>query len=179
MALLAKQRWSLGQHGGMIAAVHIVAKRTRFGDRSMLPQVGAALIGMTAIAGVIDIVFGQQVIVVAVMHVVAITAFHASKAQGMTGCLVRILACPGVAAETDFLLLERIKHRITIGMRLVAGSTTHIHTFMAAAEPTGAGMAFMTTQTSRVLLRDRRVTALSENNWHRYFRLFSGLLMFL
>ena len=152
VALLAEQRWPLGQRRRVIAAVGAMAQAARFSDRCVFPQVGPAFLGVTGVAGVIDVIRGQQKVIVAIMNVVTITAGHASEAQRMPGRLVGVRAGPRMTTEAGLLLLNRVEHRIAIGMERMARGAGHINTFVAAAEPSGAGMAFVAIQASPVLL---------------------------
>lgn len=120
VALLAEQRWSLGQRCRVIAAVRVMAQAARFGDRRVFPQVRSAFFSMTGVTGVIDVIRGQQKIVVAIVNVVTIAAGHAAKAQRMPGRLVGVRAGPRMTTEAGLLLLYRVEHRIAISVNVVA-----------------------------------------------------------
>ena len=84
MALLTQKWGSLREHRWVIAAMWLMAQGTRFGNRRMLPKVGATFLCMTGITGVINIVVGEQEVVVSVMDIMAIAACHLAKAQWVT-----------------------------------------------------------------------------------------------
>ena len=140
VALLAQQRWALGQQCRVVAAVGLMTQGAGFGDRCVLPQVRPALFGMTGIAGVIDVIRCQQKIVVAIVNIVAVTAGHAAEAQRVPGRLVGVRAGPRMATEAGLLLLHRVEHRVAISVHVVARGAADIDTFVAASEPTGTGV---------------------------------------
>ena len=83
MALLAQQGRPLDQQERVVAAVWLVAQRAVFGGRRVLPQEWPALFRMTEITGLIDGRALQQVIVVAIVRVMAVTAGHVAETQRM------------------------------------------------------------------------------------------------
>ena len=60
MALLAQQWRALYEQCFMVAAMRVVTEAAVLGHRCVFPQVGAALLGMTGIAGIVDGRTGQR-----------------------------------------------------------------------------------------------------------------------
>ena len=99
MALLTQKRGPPGQRGRVVTAVHVVTQGAVISDRSVFPQERATFFCVTGITSVIDVVFCQQEVAVAVVHVVAVAAAHIAKAQRMTGSLVDVRTLALVAIE--------------------------------------------------------------------------------
>ena len=65
----------------MVTAVRVVAQGAVFGNGRVLPQERAALLGMTAVTGIVQIGIDQQRVVTSIVRVVAIGAGHLTKTQ--------------------------------------------------------------------------------------------------
>src|SRR5947208_1358905 len=77
MTALAEE-WQLAdQHALVVRAVRVVAGHAAFGDRRVLPQVRAALVGMAALAAFVDGGAGlEQTDIAAAVRVVTGAALH-------------------------------------------------------------------------------------------------------
>lgn len=134
---------------------------------------------MTGVAGVIDVVCLEQVVVVAVMHVMAVTAGHAAEAQRMPGRLVGVRAGPRVTVEADFLLLERIKNQIPITVDHVAGHTSDVCILVRAAKPAEVRVVLMASQAGLILFGNGSLIACAKASMNWCVLLLFGLDVFI
>ena len=140
----------------------------------MLPQEWAAFLGVTGVTGVIDVIFDEQEIAIAVMYIMAIAAGHVAETQGMTGSFVSVRTRLLMALETDFLLRQRLEYRVAILMDRVAGYTAHVDTLVLTAEPAHVTV-LMAAQAGLVLLGNRGQVILTKGAGHWRFGFLLGL----
>ena len=81
----------------MVTAVRVVAQGAVFGNGRVLPQERAALLGMTAVTGIVHIGIDQQRVVTSIVRVVAIGAGHLAKTQRVTAVFECFSTRTGVA----------------------------------------------------------------------------------
>ena len=62
VALLAKLRRTAREHGGVVGAVGQMTEAAILGSRRVLPQMWAALVGMTVKTGLVEVGLGQQML---------------------------------------------------------------------------------------------------------------------
>lgn len=135
MAVSAKKRLALLQQGRCCGAMRIMANRTVFGNRLMVMQKWAALLGVAFVASFIDAIFGQQCGTRRTMGVVAVGAGDLSfgdRMPGRTGQLRPLLLVAGV---TNIGLGEFVSHLVLWRMNLMAGVAGYVPRLMNAAIP--------------------------------------------
>ena len=106
MALLAEIWLTGNQQVLVIRPMWGMAVAAVFLHGGMFPQEWATFLGVTAVTGIVDIIFGEQEVVIAVVHIVAIAAAHVAKTQRVPRRLEGVGTCALVAIEADFLLPE-------------------------------------------------------------------------
>lgn len=134
---------------------------------------------MAAVARVIDIVFLEQEVVVAVMNVMTVTTGHLAEAQRVPGRTIGVRANRLVTAETDFLLLQRVENRVTVFVDFVTGHTGDVLSLMSTAEPSEVRMVLMAAYARFVLFGNGGLIAFAKGAFHRHFRLFLGFEVFV
>lgn len=162
VALLAKVRRLGLQQGGMVGTMGSVAIQAVVAGRRMLPEEGAALLGMAGIASLDHGVLGQELRTGGAMGIVAIRADNLAFLDGMVGITERLGALFLVAGEAHFALVGFFPHLVMLGMDLVAGGTGNVGVGMLAAGPVHPVAALVAVQTGSVPLRDRRRRVLQE-----------------
>ena len=152
VTLLAKKRWSLGEHCIMVAAVWAMAQCAVFGDRRVLPQKRSTLLRVAGETGLVHGRLLQKKIIITGVGVMAVTAGHASEPEWVVATSLYVGLAILVAAEAGLLLGKRVKYAICFTVKLVTGGTRHFFCLVRAAEPTQSAMGLVAAQTDFVLL---------------------------
>lgn len=155
MTLLADPWRSRLQQIRTDRSVRIVANRTIFLHRLVRANKRPALLHMTLVTGVIDIVANQLLRKDRAMHVVAVGASHLALAQRMVRRTIDLYALLLVATETQLALRPLVADTIMAGVDLVTTRAGNIARIMRTSLPMHAFAAFVTRQAGLVALSYR------------------------
>jgi len=151
VALLTQQRRPAREKGWMVASVGLVAECAIFRHRSVLPQKRPALLGVTGKAGFIDRGLAQEILVIAIVWIVAAGAGHVSETERVTAGFQAIAAAFLVAAETHFLLRHGVEDPVVFDVNPMAGGAGQIGALVGAAEPAQPAMVLVAVEAHPVL----------------------------
>jgi hypothetical protein len=167
VALLAEQRWSLGQHSGVYRAVWRVADSTVLGHRRMLPKQRTALILMTGVAGFIRAVPYQHIVGRGTVRVVTIRTGRKPFADRVTERFIRVRALLHVAVVTNLRLRLCSGDRIVCSVDRMTVGTCQVLRFMHAAGPVHCNMSLVTFQAHTISLGYRAGALAAEIGYWR------------
>lgn len=169
VAALAKKWCTHCQHARLIRAVRVVAATAVLRNRCMLPEVGAAFLGMTIETGVIERLSDQKQIDGLTVGVVTISTIHFSLAHRMCVGLHGLGALLLMTVEADVRLGFSNQHCISFGVAVMTARAGHRVTVMIADMPGGADVIVVTVNAVRILLGNRRRCVAGEGQWCRAF----------
>ena len=117
----------------------------------MFPQIRALFFSMAGITGLIDSGLAQQKIIIAIVRIVAVTAGHVAKPQGVATGFQGVGTPFWMAVKTGILLGQCVEYPVPGPVYLVACSAGNIGGFMPTSKPSQPAMGFVTSQAHLVL----------------------------
>ena len=151
MAALAKQRRTFREHAGVIRAMRCMTKPAVFTDRSVFPQIRAALFGMAVNAGIVYRRTRHGVATVVFMYTVTPGAGHLVFEYRVRERLHRVVTLQLVAVAANLRLGRDLEDRIGCRMAVVTIRTRDLITRMRAVMPAKANVVVMALKTQSVL----------------------------
>jgi hypothetical protein len=152
---LAEQRGAPRQHRPVNRAVRVVADRAILGHRRMLPDERAALLGVAAVAGLVQRAANQQAVGAGAVRIVAIRARQLSLPHRVGRRLEEVRLDVGVAGIARLGLGALLDDRVLRRMQLVAVGAGDGVDVVRAAGPLLGDVAGVTAEAHLVLLRHR------------------------
>ena len=137
-------------------AMRIVAVGALFANGLVFPQHRTALVGVTAIASVVDPHLPQQIGACRAMRIVAIGADHFAFADGMVGILQRERTLLGMASKANVGLRRFDQYRILVDVDRVTADAGQIVNLVLAALPIIMIAVLVTAEANLIADRDRR-----------------------
>ncbi len=150
MAALAQHRAARRQHARMVGAVRIMTSAAVLGDRRVFPQVGAALFGVAAEAGVVQRLPGELPLAGFTMRAVTPVAGHLALANRVRVGLHGLRALLLMAVEAHLRLRRGCKHGVCSGVSCMAIRTGEIIRVVIIAVPTESRIAIVAGQAHTV-----------------------------
>lgn len=166
VASRAQERTRLHKQFFVVRAVRCMAVQAIFAHRCVLPQEGAALLGVTGVAHLIDVIRLEQALVRRAVRIVAILAGHLAFRHRHVRFLLELgtlLLVTGLAGFGNAGFLQQAGTG-ELGHRVVAVTTGQFVGLVDGAFPENALSAFVAVQALPVHFSNGRVPAFGETD---------------
>lgn len=176
VTLLAQPRVSQFKQRSGGRTMRGVTKRAVVADRRMLPEEGAAFLGVTGEAGVVDRFLQQQFRAVAAVRIVAVAAKHLALAHRMRRRQMQFGTLRRVASDAGFRLLAARQTRIARRMQRMAARAGDALALVRTAQPVLRGMGnagLVAGETGFVLRCNRPILADGQIGQRKFLRTFT------
>ena len=155
VAALAKQRGAFGQHARVTRSMRFVAQPAILADGCVLPEEWTTFVGVTLLAGIVDVFAGQLSRDRVAVHAVASDTVHLALHDRMGERFARLGALYLVAVEADVGLSRCLQNRIPGNVALMTIGTGDLVARMRPTVPAKADVALVAIQAHAVLFVDR------------------------